>query len=125
MEFKIVEPEAVDREIVFVDTRVEDYELIVADLESRATVEIVFLDSDRDGISQMADYLDGQSGVSAIHVVSHGSQAELQLGSALLTADSITGQHLADLESRLRAENESNCHRARDSPRLQRAPWRS
>ena len=40
-------------------------------------IELVLLDSRRDGIEQIAEALAGQSGADAIHLITHGSQAEL------------------------------------------------
>ena len=47
------------------------------------------LDGDRDGIEQIGQELAGLSGLDAIHLITHGSQAELQLGTARLTLDSM------------------------------------
>ena len=70
-------------EIVFVDTSVEDYQALTADLNPNATV--VLLDGSRDGVQQIADYLAAHENVDAIHIVSHGSAGALQLGTAVLT----------------------------------------
>ncbi|MDO3651448.1 DUF4347 domain-containing protein, partial [Nocardia mangyaensis] len=57
------------------------------------SAEVVLLDPTRDGVEQIAEVLAGRSGIDAIHIVSHGSQAELQLGTARLTLDSMTGRY--------------------------------
>jgi len=82
-------------EIVFIDPSVEDYEQLVAGLG--AAVEVVVLDGDSDGVEQIASALDGRTGVDAIHIIAHGAPGALDLGSATLTADSITGDHADEL----------------------------
>ena len=86
---------AASREIVFIDSAVEDHAALTADISSSA--EIVMLDADRDGIEQIAEILSSRSDISAIHIVSHGDQAELRLGNATLTADSMAGEHADEL----------------------------
>ncbi|MDH5254023.1 MAG: DUF4347 domain-containing protein, partial [Nitrospira sp.] len=74
-------------EIVFVDSSIEDVEALLADVNPDATV--VLLDSSRDGIEQIAEYLANRQNVDAIHIVSHGSEGSLQLGTATLDAASM------------------------------------
>ncbi|MCP3916959.1 MAG: DUF4347 domain-containing protein, partial [bacterium] len=81
-------------EIVFVDTAVEDHETLMAGIDPDAT--IVLLDPERDGVEQIAEALEGLSDVDAIHIISEGDSAQLRLGNALVTEESINGQY-ADL----------------------------
>ncbi|MGH8652724.1 MAG: DUF4347 domain-containing protein, partial [Gammaproteobacteria bacterium] len=90
------EPPAGRREMVFIDTSVEDYQKLIAGIDPSA--EVVLLDATRDGVEQIADVLAGRSGIDAIHIVSHGSQAELQQGTARLCVDSMNGQYAGELE---------------------------
>ncbi len=89
------------RELVFVDTSVPDYQQLVDDLlatgDDARQFEVVVLDSDRDGVEQMADTLAGRNGIDAIHIVSHGSPAELQIGNSRLTFDSMTSEYADEL----------------------------
>ncbi|HSV82048.1 MAG TPA: DUF4347 domain-containing protein, partial [Ramlibacter sp.] len=81
-------------EVVFVEDNVSDYQTLVAGM--RAGVEVVLLDSRGDGLRQMAAYLDGRSGIDVIHVVSHGAEGRLDLGT--LSLDTATTQtRAADL----------------------------
>ncbi|MGH8537584.1 MAG: DUF4347 domain-containing protein, partial [Gammaproteobacteria bacterium] len=89
------QPPAGRREIVFIDTSVEDYQKLIAGIDPSA--EVVLLDATRDGVEQIAEALAGRSGIDAIHIVSHGSQAELRLGTARLTLDSMTGRYVDEL----------------------------
>lgn len=84
-----------NREIVFVDTTVEDYQTLLLGVDRNA--EVVLLDADRDGMEQIVAALQGRADVSAIHLVAHGEQAELHLGKSVLTATSMLGQHAAAL----------------------------
>ena len=54
------------REIVFLDTSVEDYQNLLAGIDSSA--EVVLLDSQRDGVEQIAESLAGRGGFVAIHL---------------------------------------------------------
>jgi hypothetical protein len=84
-------------EWVFVDTTVAGYQDLVDDVlaggDDGRHIELVLLDRRRDGLEQIAEALAGQSGADAIHLITHGSRAELQLGTTRLTADSMLGAH--------------------------------
>lgn len=73
--------------LVFVDTRVDNYEVLVNDIQERvdaSSVAIIYLDSGSDGLAQISEYLAGFTGISAIHVISHGVAGNLQLGNQVL-----------------------------------------
>ena len=70
------------RSIVFIDSRVQDAATLLQGLEPGT--EVVFLQAGQDGLAQMADALQGRTGVDAIHVLSHGQSGQLQLGSLAL-----------------------------------------
>ncbi|MCP3972956.1 MAG: DUF4347 domain-containing protein, partial [bacterium] len=61
---------------------------------------IVLLDPQRDGVEQIAETLEGLSGVDAIHLITEGESAQLRLGSSLVTQESLSGQY-ADLFARI------------------------
>ena len=73
--------------IVFLDSRVADQETLLASFDS--TIEVIFLDADRDGLTQIADALSGKSGYSSIQIFSHGSPGTLLLGSTVLNASNL------------------------------------
>ncbi|MEY4864123.1 MAG: hypothetical protein RLZ51_2218, partial [Pseudomonadota bacterium] len=79
--------------IVFVDSRVSLTESFQSDLSPGARVLV--LDSERDGLSQMAAAVQGLGALRGIHVYSHGGPGALLLGSSLLTSRTL--QHQADL----------------------------
>ncbi|RRV43103.1 DUF4347 domain-containing protein [Pseudomonas sp. o96-267] len=84
------------QEVVFIDASVKDKQQLLDSLV--AGTEFVILDADRDGLAQMAEYLDGRSGIDAIHFISHGGEASLQIGSTRLGLDNI-----ANAQSKLAA----------------------
>jgi hypothetical protein len=78
------------RELVIIDPGADDSEQLVADLraasESDRLLDVVVLDRDRDGIAQISEILAGYDNLDALHIVSHGSNGEVQLGSTRLGA---------------------------------------
>jgi len=80
-------------EVVFVDTSIEDYAALLADVDPNATV--VLLDSARNGLQQIAEYLANRQNVDAIHLVTHGSEGVLHLGTAALDVESMREQYAA------------------------------
>jgi hypothetical protein len=86
-------PNATERqEVVFVDARVPDPAAFAAPGR-----EVIVLSLDEDGIGQIADALDGRTGIDAIHIVSHGDSGSLSLGSGAVTVDAIQGLHHDEL----------------------------
>ncbi|MBW2421025.1 MAG: DUF4347 domain-containing protein [Deltaproteobacteria bacterium] len=83
----------VRRELVIFDPGVEDYELLVNDLRASSPadrgIEVILLDPDEDGIAQIGEILAGYDNLDAVHIVSHGTDAAVQLGSGWLAADSL------------------------------------
>ncbi|NIV45881.1 MAG: DUF4347 domain-containing protein, partial [Gammaproteobacteria bacterium] len=76
------------RELVFIDAEAPNYQQLIRDLTEAAdqgrNISIVVLDSDRDGIEQITEALTRYRDLDAVHVVSHGSDASLQLGNRRL-----------------------------------------
>ncbi|MBH8572966.1 DUF4347 domain-containing protein [Nostocaceae cyanobacterium CENA369] len=71
--------------IVFIDTAVIDYQSLVAGIALGS--EVVLLDPNKDGLTQINEFLAGckPNSVQSIHIVSHGSEGSLQLGSTYLS----------------------------------------
>ena len=73
-------------EIAFVDMSLPDAERLVSDLLAQRSagrpIEVVRIGSDEDGIARIGQALDGRSGITAVHVLSHGSDGAVQLGNA-------------------------------------------
>ena len=70
---------AADKQVVFINSNVADLQTLVAGLP--AGTQYVVLDSTKDGLLQIEQYLQEHPGVSAIHLVSHGAAGEFQVGS--------------------------------------------
>ena len=85
--------EAPRREIVFVDNQVKDYQQLVAQV--RPGTEVIVLDKTRDGLQQIADALRGRSGIDAIHIIGHGAEGSMRLGSVELNAAALGGREPA------------------------------
>ena len=91
----VSEPAAAGREIVFIDPRIADYHTLLAGIEPKA--EVVLLNADQNGMEQIAEVLAGRKDLDAIHIISHGTQAELTLGTAHLTLESMNGAYADEL----------------------------
>ncbi len=79
-------------EIVFLDSSVADAERLLDDLraqDGRRDLEIVQLDSQRNGLAQITEALAQRQDVDAIHILSHGTQRGVKLGSTWLTPDNL------------------------------------
>jgi hypothetical protein len=71
-----------DKQVVFVNSNVTDCQTLIAGLPQGT--QVVILDSTKDGLAQIEQYLQQHQGVSAIHLVSHGSDGNVQIGSTWL-----------------------------------------
>ena len=76
-------------QIVFIDAKVQDPAAIEKAAGSGDT--IVLLDASQDGLTQIAQYLAGHTGLDAIHIVSHGEAGKLFLGSSVYDNATIKG----------------------------------
>ncbi|MEQ1592678.1 MAG: tandem-95 repeat protein [Thiobacillaceae bacterium] len=80
-------------EVVFLDLRVQNHDQILADIQTQNTsgrsIEVVLIDPNKDGIAQISDYLSQHDNVDAVHIISHGSDGSVQLGSGNLDFDSL------------------------------------
>ncbi|MDA5565298.1 DUF4347 domain-containing protein, partial [Cobetia sp. MMG027] len=83
------------RAVIFVDSNVTNYQSLVDELDPEA--EVVVLNGETDGVEQMARYLDGQQDISAVHILSHGEEGELSLGTATLDAESMADEYSDEL----------------------------
>ncbi|WP_218585602.1 DUF4347 domain-containing protein [Pseudomonas sp. Marseille-P9899] len=84
------------QEVVFVDGQIGNVQQLLTGLSSNA--EIVVLDPTKDGLQQMADYLQGREGLDAVHLLSHGADGTVQVGNVWLASSNLS-EHRAALES--------------------------
>jgi Domain of unknown function (DUF4347) len=74
--------------ILFLDPSIPDYQSLIQGLE--ADVQLVIIDPTQDGIAQITDAL--KLGVyDTVHIVSHGSVGNLNLGTTQLNSETISG----------------------------------
>ncbi|ASJ73793.1 DUF4347 domain-containing protein [Granulosicoccus antarcticus] len=76
------------RELVFVDTDTVNYQQLVDDLinqgDSGRQFEVFVLDNSRDGIEQISEVLAKHDSLDAVHIISHGFDGALDIGSTRL-----------------------------------------
>ncbi|MBD2520360.1 DUF4347 domain-containing protein [Nostoc sp. FACHB-973] len=85
-----------DRSIVFVDGAIGDVSSLLIGLAPGT--EVVRLDAAQDGVEQIGAVLSQRQDVSAVHILSHGNQGLLQLGTTTLSADNLA-RYQATLQS--------------------------
>jgi hypothetical protein len=83
-------------QLIVVDSRVRGHQFVVDQIA--AGFAVLELDAGKDGLGQIADYLSGHSGANggdaftAIHLISHGREGEVQLGSLTLDSANLATQ---------------------------------
>ena len=88
--------DSIRHELVFIDAGVADQDVLISDImTSRPGLlrEVVLLEADSDGLLQIAGHLSGRTDIDAIHVISHGEQAELRLGDAVISQDELQSDY--------------------------------
>jgi VCBS repeat-containing protein len=83
----VLPPEIARHEIVFIEDNVPDYQKLVEGVQPG--VEVIVLDHTRDGLQQMIAALDGHAPVDAIHLVTHGDQGRIELGTSVVTSTNV------------------------------------
>ncbi|WP_170181811.1 DUF4347 domain-containing protein [Phreatobacter stygius] len=74
---------------LFVDPRVAGWRSLTADLPP--AIRIIVLDAAIDGVTQIAAALQDARGLAAIHILSHGTEADIHVGVNGLTAENLPG----------------------------------
>jgi|GEM_PF-1444474 len=82
--------------IAFIDSRVADYETLIAGFSADTRWHVLV--AQQDGVAQIERLLAGESGLDAIHIISHGAPGTLYLGSTLLTSSNLP-EHAQRLQS--------------------------
>ncbi|MBD2435604.1 DUF4347 domain-containing protein [Nostoc sp. FACHB-110] len=73
--------------IVFIDSQIPDYQSLVDGLD--ADSQLIILDPNQDGVAQITAALQAGN-FDSVHIVSHGTPGNLQLGTAQLNVQTIT-----------------------------------
>ena len=83
----------------------QDYQQLVAQV--RPGTEVIVLDKTRDGLQQIADAA-RRSGIDAIHIIGHGAEGSMRLGSVELNAAALGGREnqLAAIGAALTAQGD-------------------
>ncbi|WP_304941051.1 DUF4347 domain-containing protein, partial [Tychonema sp. LEGE 07203] len=81
------------KNVLFLDARVEQYDSLAS--SATAGTEVFILDSQRDGVEQITKILASCSNLDSLQIISHGREAQVQLGSLALSSNNIeTYSHL-------------------------------
>lgn len=73
--------------VVFVDARVVDADKLLQGVAPGT--DVVYLDSTKDGVQQIADYLSQHDAKDAIQIIAHGNAGDLWLGTSYLSNDTL------------------------------------
>ncbi len=87
-------------ELVFIDRSVAGWGKLLLDLDQQKqngrNLDVVLLDTDRNGVHQISRALERYSDVQSVHIVSHGSAGRVQLGNGELNGAAWQG-YMAEL----------------------------
>ncbi len=75
-------------EFLFIDANVADKQTLIANVAKN--VKVVELNDKTDAISQMVAALKGQKNLDAIHIISHGSEGELDFASGAINSANLS-----------------------------------
>lgn len=93
---------ATSRSVVFVDSSVPNYQELISGLPSGTPY--VVLNSSGNGLNQILQYLEANQGVTDVHLISHGTEGAVQVGSVWLNSSDLSeysaqlaeiGEHMA------------------------------
>jgi hypothetical protein len=73
--------------LVFIDSAVSDYQHLLQEIDAQA--KVIILEADQDGLEQLTEVVATHPEISSLHIVSHGSPGELQLGNTHLNQTSL------------------------------------
>ena len=76
------------KRIIFIDSNIQTTSSFNSDLD--AASEIFTLDPEIDGVQQISEHLAGRQGVESIHIISHGSEGQINIGNALLNNENVS-----------------------------------
>jgi len=71
------------KQLVVIDRKVANYQSLIDQLDP--SYSYLLLDSESDGVAQIADYVTKHSGFDAIHLISHSARGQIALGNAPLS----------------------------------------
>ena len=85
------------KNIIFIDGNIPISDSLDSNLDNIS--DICKLDPDLDGIQQITDYVAGMEGIDSIHIVSHGSEGQVNIGNIVLNIENLSSykEQLADI----------------------------
>ncbi|MCO6457238.1 MAG: carboxypeptidase regulatory-like domain-containing protein, partial [Pirellulaceae bacterium] len=100
---------SVRRELVIIDSATPDYERLLGDILNNGRpgrqIEALLIDSDRDGVRLIGQILQSYRDLDAVHIISHGSGGQLQLGDAVLSQSNL-GDYASSIRQWSRSLND-------------------
>ncbi|MFC0349802.1 DUF4347 domain-containing protein, partial [Undibacterium danionis] len=83
-------------EIIFIEDNVKDLNTLLQGIDQDKEIHV--LDSTKDGLKQIADILTGRTGIDALHLLSYGKEASINLGSLILNESNVLA-HATELNA--------------------------
>jgi hypothetical protein len=77
--------------VVFIDSQIQDSDDLLTGLS--ANTKVHHLGNSRDGVEQISEILSQYQNLDAVHIVSHGSEGSLDLGTAILSLETLHDYH--------------------------------
>ena len=75
------------KNIVFIDSAVEDYETITSSFKKNT--EFYLINANEDGFKRIGEILKDRENIDALHLIGHGSAGQILFGNAFLNNDTI------------------------------------
>lgn len=75
-------------QIAVIDTQLPDYQ-VLEQAARAAGLDVLLLSGQGDGVAELAAALAGRSGIAALHILSHGSSGQIQLGNVALNSTTL------------------------------------
>ncbi|CBN58003.1 MULTISPECIES: DUF4347 domain-containing protein [Kamptonema] len=76
-----------NNQIIFIDSSVEDYQILAQNAAQGS--KVVILDDQSSAIAQITQSLAGESDLEALHIISHGSEGSITLGTEVINGNAI------------------------------------
>src|SRR5262245_15597272 len=96
------------REVVFVDAATPDADRLIADIAGQRgrTIDVVRIGADEDGLARISAELGARRDISAVHIISHGSDGSFRLGESTVDSETVQarGSELAGWNASLTAD---------------------
>ena len=96
------------REVVFVDAATPDADRLVAELAAQGgrALDVVRIGAEEDGLARIGAELAARQEISAVHIISHGSDGAFRLGTSTVDAETVQarGAELAAWSASLTAD---------------------